>query len=262
MDAKYNEWKAELMACYEVQDTTVTENVAAVAAFSAVVDKHSMYQWMMPAESVEDFDALIAELVAARESFIAAANTPMTPEMEAFLAKYGELEMVTEACPSLWFISVLNEKFYELIDAGDVLKAKLLTATADELSAFGALVDEFIAFAQAMDAKYNEWKTELMACYEVQDTTTTASEEAVAAFAEVLDKHSSYQWGMPATSVEEIDALIAELVAARKAFIDDATGINNINVNVEAVIYDIHGRRVSTMEKGIYIVNGRKVIVK
>ena len=39
-------------------------------------------------------------------------------------------------------------------------------------------------------------------------------------------------------------------------------GIENINVNVEAVIYDIHGRRVSTMEKGIYIVNGRKVIVK
>lgn len=262
MDAKYNEWKAELMACYEVQDTTVTENVAAVAAFAAVVDKHSMYQWMMPAESVEDFDALIAELVAARESFIAAANTPMTPEMEAFLAKYGELEMVTEACPSLWFISVLNEKFYELIDAGDALKAKLLTATAEELSAFGVLVDEFIAFAQSMDAKYNEWKTELMACYEVQDTTTTASEEAAAAFAEVLDKHSSYQWGMPATSVEEIDALIAELVAARKAFVDDATGINNINVNVEAVIYDIHGRRVSTMEKGIYIVNGRKVIVK
>ena len=262
MDAKYNEWKAELMACYEVQDTTVTENVAAVAAFSAVVDKHSMYQWMMPAESVEDFDALIAELVAARESFIAAANTPMTPEMEAFLAKYGELEMVTETCPSLWFISVLNEKFYELIDAGDALKAKLLTATAEELSAFGVLVDEFIAFAQSMDAKYNEWKAELLACYEAQDTTTTASEEAVAAFAEVVDKHAGYQYGMPATSVEEIDALIAELVAARKAFVDDATGINNINVNVEAVIYDIHGRRVSTMEKGIYIVNGRKVIVK
>ena len=39
-------------------------------------------------------------------------------------------------------------------------------------------------------------------------------------------------------------------------------GIENINVNVEAVIYDIHGRRVSTMERGIYIVNGRKVIVK
>lgn len=262
MDAKYNEWMAELMACYEVQDTTVTENVAAVAAFSAVVDKHGMYQWMMPAESVEDFDALIAELVAARESFIAAANTPMTPEMEAFLAKYGELEMVTETCSSLWFISVLNEKFYELIDAGDALKAKLLTATAEELSAFGVLVDEFIAFAQSMDAKYNEWKAELMACNEVQDTTTTASEEAVAAFAEVLEKHSSYQWSMPATSVEEIDALIAELVAARKAFVDDATGIKNINVNVEAVIYDIHGRRVSTMEKGIYIVNGRKVIVK
>ena len=262
MDAKYNEWQAELFACYEVQDTTEATNLAAVAAFAAVVDKHGRYQWMMPAETVEDFDALIAELVAAREAFIKDANAPMTPEMEAFLAKYAELEMVTEACPSLWFISVLNEKFYELIDAGDALKANLLTATAEELSAFGALVDEYIAFAQAMDAKYNEWQAELMACYEVQDTTTTASEAAVAAFAEVVDKHAGYQYEMPAASVEELEALIAELKAARQAFIDDATGINNINANVEAVIYDIHGRRVSTMEKGIYIVNGRKVIVK
>ena len=39
-------------------------------------------------------------------------------------------------------------------------------------------------------------------------------------------------------------------------------GIENIKVDADAVIYDIHGRRVSTMEKGIYIVNGRKVIVK
>lgn len=39
-------------------------------------------------------------------------------------------------------------------------------------------------------------------------------------------------------------------------------GVGNIAVDFDAVIYDIHGRRVSTMEKGIYIVNGRKVIVK
>ena len=40
------------------------------------------------------------------------------------------------------------------------------------------------------------------------------------------------------------------------------TNIENINAEVETVIYDLSGRRVQKMEKGIYIVNGRKMIVK
>ena len=39
-------------------------------------------------------------------------------------------------------------------------------------------------------------------------------------------------------------------------------GIQNINADADAVIYDIHGRRVEKMEKGVYIVNGKKVIKK
>ncbi len=42
----------------------------------------------------------------------------------------------------------------------------------------------------------------------------------------------------------------------------DDTAIDNINANAETVIYDIHGRRVEKMEKGIYIVNGKKVVKK
>ena len=44
-----------------------------------------------------------------------------------------------------------------------------------------------------------------------------------------------------------------------KAVVD---GIQNINADADAVIYDIHGRRVTEMTKGIYIVNGVKVIKK
>ena len=40
------------------------------------------------------------------------------------------------------------------------------------------------------------------------------------------------------------------------------TGIDGFEVKVETVIYDIHGRRVEKMEKGFYIVNGKKVLVK
>ena len=46
---------------------------------------------------------------------------------------------------------------------------------------------------------------------------------------------------------------------------DDATGIQDAELTIDngqLTIYDITGRRVEKMEKGIYIVNGRKVVVK
>ncbi len=45
-------------------------------------------------------------------------------------------------------------------------------------------------------------------------------------------------------------------------FVADDTAIDNINANAETVIYDIHGRRVTEMTKGVYIVNGKKVVKK
>ena len=42
---------------------------------------------------------------------------------------------------------------------------------------------------------------------------------------------------------------------------DESTGIDQlINANGEVIIYDLAGRRVEKMEKGIYIVNGKKVV--
>ena len=41
---------------------------------------------------------------------------------------------------------------------------------------------------------------------------------------------------------------------------EDATGIDQLINNGEVVIYDLSGRRVEKMEKGIYIVNGKKVV--
>ncbi len=40
------------------------------------------------------------------------------------------------------------------------------------------------------------------------------------------------------------------------------TGISDVTINSETVIYDLYGRRVNVAEKGIYIVNGKKVLVK
>ena len=58
----------------------------------------------------------------------------------------------------------------------------------------------------------------------------------------------------------------ADLAGARQGFgFDDATtGISNVNVNenVNGNVYDLQGRKVSTPGKGLYIVNGKKVVIK
>ncbi len=43
---------------------------------------------------------------------------------------------------------------------------------------------------------------------------------------------------------------------------EGTTGIEQIAGDAELVIYDLAGRRVEKMEKGIYIVNGKKVVIK
>lgn len=41
---------------------------------------------------------------------------------------------------------------------------------------------------------------------------------------------------------------------------DEETGIENVNVNDNSMIYDLSGRRVSKVQKGIYIINGKKIL--
>ena len=43
---------------------------------------------------------------------------------------------------------------------------------------------------------------------------------------------------------------------------DDATGIATVDVHVDAPLYDLQGRRVKTPSKGVYVVDGKKVIIK
>ena len=45
-------------------------------------------------------------------------------------------------------------------------------------------------------------------------------------------------------------------------FEDDATGINNVNanLNLDEAIYNLAGQRLSKMQKGINIINGKKIL--
>lgn len=59
-------------------------------------------------------------------------------------------------------------------------------------------------------------------------------------------------------------SMAANQVQAFKLDLGEATGIESIlnNANGKMVIYDMNGRRVQQMSKGLYIVNGKKVLVK
>ena len=131
----------------------------------------------------------------------------------SFIGTYAELELLTEAYPSIWMIPAVTEKFSAVQEAGYAIKDNLLAASDEEIDALSASINEAIAYVKAMDAKYNEFKDLLFLCYEYQDNST-ASSEVTAAFAEVVDSNMGYQWSFPATTEAEADALIEELYHA------------------------------------------------
>lgn len=143
--------------------------------------------------------------------------TEYNPAKEEFLAAYAQLELLTESCPSLWMIAACQEKFMAIQEPAFAMKEAINATPIDTLVKYTAVLNETVAFIQAMDGKYNAWKDQLFVCYDYQDNST-ADSVAVAAFAEVVEKHMGYQWMMPATSVAELDALIAELKDASIAY--------------------------------------------
>ena len=54
----------------------------------------------------------------------------------------------------------------------------------------------------------------------------------------------------------------AEDIVLTVKLVTEGEGIDNIAVDADTVIYDLSGRRVTEMTEGIYIVNGKKVVVE
>ena len=84
-----------------------------------------------------------------------------------------------------------------------------------------------------------------------------AATAAAAAFARL--EEGSDGWGN-----ETIDGSAAPVLRIMTRGEEDTTAIDSavLNVQPSSVIYDLLGRRVEKMDKGIYIVNGRKVVAK
>ena len=143
--------------------------------------------------------------------------SPDTTVVNAFLNAYATLELLTESCPTLWMISACNEKFMAVQEPAYAMKEAIMSTPVDTLVKYTALITETVEFIQSMDGKYNEWKNQLMVAYDYQDNST-ADSIARAEFDALVDVHSGYQWMMPATSVAELEALIAELKDASIAY--------------------------------------------
>ena len=147
---------------------------------------------------------------------------PDTTVVNAFLNAYATLELLTETCPTLWMISACNEKFMAVQEPAYAMKEAIMATPVDTLVKYTAIITETVEFIQAMDVKYNAWKSQLYVAYDYQDNST-ADSLARAEFDALVDVHSGYQWMMPATSVAELNALIDELDEACIIYASQAT---------------------------------------
>ena len=156
------------------------------------------------------------------------------PAKEEFMAAAMALASLTETMPSIWSIPAVSNKFMAVQEKAFGMVDTLDLVPVDTLVYYTGLMNETAAFAQAMDAEFNEWKALLYTCYDYQDNST-ADEAAVAAFAAVVDVHMGYQYSMPATTVAELEALTAELDDARIAYALVATASEGFDFGLPTV---------------------------
>ena len=82
--------------------------------------------------------------------------------------------------------------------------------------------------------------------------------------------YTEQTWAVPAGDSETVDVVVKNTNGCHIYFIDAdidesiATGISNLNNsrNMNGTIYNLNGQKMEKMNKGLYIVNGKKVFVK
>ena len=154
-----------------------------------------------------------------------------------FALAYIKLGNLFNTCGSLFMIPAVSEKAMIVAEAAEAINAAgVVTCDNNDLNAAVTAINELDAYAWAMDAKYNEFKDALWACYDLQDNSK-ASVKVATAFAAVVDKYSAYQWSVPATTVADFEAYIAELNDAARAYAIKAApadGFTFDNIAVES----------------------------
>lgn len=235
--------------------------------------KHKM------ANAIEEMEAMLAEVTplieyVQRAEYIALTESAATIR-DDFYEESNAYALLDEALLAAMGV-VLEEKEVD----GEVVVTPKYYAKFKSVDDIEAALEALAAALEAAEAKIPDAITLDKEEAELSDNQRTIQLTAtVTAESETADK--SVFWVSDEEDVAMVDEnglvtavaegtayitaysihknLYAECEVTVTALTD---GIDGFEVKVETVIYDIHGRQVEKMEKGFYIVNGKKVFVK
>ena len=171
---------------------------------------------------------------------------------------------------SVDFVTVDQNGLVTVVAPGEGMVT--ITATASNGVSGSCYLSAFIEDPNAIEVTLNKYVLDFEyvgETFELVATVTPAEANVVITYSSSDETVATVDENGVITSVGkgEADIIVyanGEEVATCwvEVLSDEVVGIDNINADADAVIYDIHGRRVEKMEKGIYIVNGKKVIKK
>ncbi len=138
---------------------------------------------------------------------------------------------------------------YEAIQGGQKVLKSEVEKSIEEMQAIMAEINPVAEYYKG------EFMDALFAAEEFKWTLDEASE----AYADLEAAINEANDVAAVTTVAELEAKVAALEELMKLI---ETGIESVEADAETVIYDLSGRRVTEMTKGVYIVNGKKVIKK
>ena len=192
------------------------------------------------------------EVSSLRKNFLALYETNWMTQTYGF--GFYEYDDIFMQCTSMYaeykkVLNVVNPLADAIYEEKRVLKSKVEQAIEEMQSMLPGIV------AVVDYVKSDEYFVELSAA----SKELNKHDETSQAYADINAALSAARDLSDITSVDDLKAKVAALKDLLEAI---ATGVENIEAEVEIVIYDLSGRRVEKMEKGIYIVNGKKVFKK
>ena len=183
----------------------------------------------------------------ANDKKVAIANTRKYENsvLDSVYVYNGKLEFGLDVV-NAWWVGITN---IELAFIAPKPVVEVASVTLDQAAVALTIVDDSIPSVQlvATVAPYDA---------DEQTVTWTSSDEAVA----TVDVNGV----VTAVGAGEatITATAGGVSATCVVTVTVENGIANVEIQENTVIYDLTGRRVEKMQKGIYIVNGKKVYVK
>ena len=147
-----------------------------------------------------------------------------------------------------------------------------ITATASNGVSGSCYFSAYIEDPNAVEVTLNKWVVEIEhvgETFQLVATVTPADADVVITWSSSDETVATVDENGLVTAVGVGEADIIVYVNGEEAgtcwvevLNDVPVGIDNIEADSKTVIYDLSGRRVNEMVKGIYIVNGKKVIKK